>query len=97
METVIKYIVMIGISMYVSGLLLAWVYEIKRNALYRKMREQVRLLENFPKSSAVIHARTYKIHEDYAQKIAGLERVQQFILENLLLIRKGTLKTEYRK
>jgi hypothetical protein len=92
---------MLAVFLYIMGLLLAWVYEIKRNALYLRMREQVKSLEihqmRDQKSSAVLRVRMYKINEDYRKSSMGLERVQQFILEKVLLIRRGTFKTEYKK
>jgi hypothetical protein len=84
--TTIEYVGIAMVVVYLLGIATAWVYEIKRNALYRRMKEQVRLLESSRFSMALTHAKTYKITEDYRQMAQGMERVQQFIVKNVLLI-----------
>lgn len=84
--TTIEYCLLVMIVFYLIGLTVVWVYELKRNALYRSMKEQVRYMESFPLSMALLHAKTYKIMEDYHRNAFYLERVQQFILKNVLLI-----------
>lgn len=90
--TIIKYLFFIGIVFYVTGLLLAWFYETRKNVLYQKMRKQIKLLESFGQKSAVTQIRLYRINQDYDREVLKLERVQQFILENMLLIRRSPLK-----
>lgn len=85
--TAIEYFVSAVIMLYLIGLLLVWVYELRKNALYRHMQERIRFLENFRQSMAVLHAKKYKVIEDYRRDISGIERVQQSI-QNLLFIGK---------
>lgn len=92
--TTIEYLAVIMIGFYLFGLLMVWIYEFKRNAIYKKMQEQTKGLKEMHLSMAVTHAKTYKIIHDYRRDSSAAERVQQFILENVLLIRKGTLKSE---
>lgn len=84
--TTIEYLGIVMVGYYLIGLAAVWAYEIKRNALYRQMKEQVKVLECSRFSMALTHAKTYKITEDYRRMASGLERVQQFILKNVLLI-----------
>lgn len=85
--TTIEYGMAAMVGFYLLGLTTVWIYELKRNALYRQMKQQVRLLEDSRMCMALLHAKTYKIQEDYHRKASGLEMVQQFILKNVLLIR----------
>ena len=84
--TTIEYLLAAMAGLYLIGLVVVWIYELKRNALYRRMKEQVRLLENFQLSMAVTHVKMYRITQDYHKNASNLERVQQFILKNVLLI-----------
>jgi hypothetical protein len=85
--TAIEYLGIAMIAVYLIGIAMVWFYELKRNALYHRMKEQVKLLETHRFSMAVMHAKTYKITEDYRRTASMLEGVQQFILKNVLLIR----------
>jgi len=91
--TTIEYFVAVMIGLYLIGLIVVWVYDLKRNAIYRRMRQHAMSLESLHLSMAVLHAKQYKIMEDYRRDVGVVERVQQFILENLLLIRKSSLKS----
>ena len=77
--TTIEYLVATMVGLYLTGLLAVWFYELKRNTLYRRMREQTRLLEELHLNMALRHAKMYKIEEDYRRNVSTLERVQQFI------------------
>src|SRR6266704_2614153 len=83
---IIEYLALIATGTYAFGVGAVWIYELRKNALYRNMKEQVRVVESFRLSMAVLHAKKYKIDEDYRRNISKLERVQQFILKNVLLI-----------
>ena len=78
--------------LYLLGLVVVWIYDIKRNSLYRIMQEKYKSLDDLHLSMAVMHAKKYKITEDYRRDAFLVEREQHFILENLLLIRRRTLK-----
>lgn len=82
----------IGLAMifYAVGLAAVWLFELRRNALYRHMREQMLCLEKFKLSMAVFKAKEYRIVENYRRDDMGIERAQQFILENLLFINRKT-------
>lgn len=84
--TTIEYFLAAMTGLYLLGLVVVWVYELRRNALYRRMREEVRRLESAPSSMAVLTAKTYKVTQDYHRSASRLEMVQQFILKNVLLI-----------
>jgi len=87
--TTIEYFMAMMIGLYLVGLVVVWAYDLKRNAIYRRMRQHAMELEGLHLSMAVLHAKKYKIMEDYRREVSMVERVQQFILENLLLIRKA--------
>jgi hypothetical protein len=87
--TTIEYFAALLIVLYLLGLIVVWAYDFKRNAIYRRMQQQAMNLENLHLSMAVLHAKKYKIMEDYRRDVSMVERAQQFILENLLLIRKA--------
>lgn len=76
-------------ALYLIGFAVVWIYDFKRNFVYRRMQEQAKNLENLRLSMAVMHAKKYKIIHDYRKEISTIERVQQNILKNLLLIRKA--------
>lgn len=82
----IEYLIAILFGLYLMSLLAVWFYELRRNALYRQMKEQVRLLESLHLSMALFHIKMYKIEEDYRRNALNLEKVQQFIFKNVLLI-----------
>ncbi|HBI50857.1 MAG: hypothetical protein US57_C0002G0068 [Candidatus Moranbacteria bacterium GW2011_GWC2_37_73] len=92
--TTIEYLAAMMVGFYLIGLLMVWIYEFKRNAIYKKMQEKAKNLEQMHLSMAVTHAKAYKIMQDYRRDSSAAERVQQFILENVLLIRRSTLKSE---
>ena len=83
----IEYLIGVMLGLYLTGLMVVWFYEIKRNSLRERMRLQMKFLENSHLSMALLHAKTYKIKEDYNREALGMEMVQQFILRNVLLIR----------
>ncbi len=88
----IKFLLGLMIVLYVLGLIVVWLYDVKKNNLYRVMQERDRGLMSLNLSMAVLYAKKYKILEDYRRDTFLVEREQHFILENLLLIRRRTLK-----
>lgn len=82
--TVIEYLVALVIGFYASVLAVVWLLEIRRNAMYRKMREKMACLEKLKLSMAVVKAKSYMIVENYRRDVTLIERVQQFVFENLL-------------
>lgn len=86
--SVIECVIIVASVFYVSNLIVVWAYELRRNSSYRQMQEQVRQLESFRLSAAVLHAKTYRVLENYRKDVLNIERVQQFILGNLLFINK---------
>ena len=89
---IIEYILGITFFVYFSGVVSIWICEFRMNILCKKMRQKIHLLERFNMSKAVFYAKMYKISEDHRKDILGIERVQQFILENVLMLRKSSLK-----
>jgi len=91
---IIEYIVALLIGSYSIGLLVVWIYELKKNALYTEMQKRIKLLESLHLNAALRYAKRYKIMEDYRRSTEMLERVQKFILENVLFIarRNGSIK-----
>ena len=85
-------IVILVFCLYISGLILVWLCEIRRNFLYRQMRQCIRLAENLQVSRAVLYIKTYKINRDYYQKIDKIERLQHFILKKMSLAKRSSLK-----
>lgn len=79
---------------YCLGLLLVWLYEMKEIRVYNEMREKMRILENSRLTGAMIHAKKLKIQYDYHRIIVEIENYRQFIIENLLFLKKSTLKSE---
>ncbi|NTW26806.1 MAG: hypothetical protein HGA36_00560 [Candidatus Moranbacteria bacterium] len=84
--TTIECLMITAIVLYLLGIGAVWIYEFKKSALYRQMKQELELLERFNLSRAVIHAKSYRINENYRKNSLKLERVQQFILKNVLLI-----------
>ena len=93
---ILIYIVAFAALLYCSGLGLVWLFEFRKKSLYQEMRKQVQVLENLRLSMAMLHVKMYKISEDYRRRNAELEKMQQFILEKWLFIKKSTLKTKYK-
>ena len=65
---IVEYVAGFLAPIYISGLILMWSCELKRNVLYRQMRQQIRLIENLHLSTAMQHVKTYKINMDYCRK-----------------------------
>ena len=82
--TAIEYIAALALGVYIVGAIIAWIYEIKKNSLYREMQSCVKLLDSLQLSAALRHIRMYKIQEDYRRAAGKLESAQQAILENVL-------------
>jgi hypothetical protein len=89
---IIEYLAIIIISLYIIGIIVVWVCDFKMNIVYRKMQKHFVKLGDLNLSMAVLHAKKYKIMADYRRDILMIEKVQKFILENLLLIKRCTLK-----
>jgi len=90
---IIEYLAGAGMLVYFCGVVSVWVCEFKKGVLYKKMRQEICMLENFRISTAVFHAKTYKITEDYRRNVLKTEQTQRFILENVLMIRTSSFKT----
>lgn len=88
----IEYFVGLMLVLYLIGMIVVLVYDFKKNSLYKSMQESVRNMGSLHLSMAVIHARTYMIMENYRRDVFAIERVQQFILENMFFVRRSTLK-----
>lgn len=93
---IIEYIAMVLAGLYLLGLAMMWFLGLKKNICYSRMQNQIKVLESMSKSSAVVNARKYQINQDYQKSILALEKNEQFVLENILLTRKGSLKTKYK-
>lgn len=89
---IIIYVVAPLACLYVAGIVSVWLCEMKRNVLYREMQNQFKSIENFRVSMAVLHVKMYKINRDYCRKMDEVERLQQFILKNILFVKKSSLK-----
>ena len=94
--TAIIFIVSVVLFLYLCGLVSVWIYEIKINKIFRKMKEEIRDLENLKLSMAMLHIKTYRITQDYRKKISEMEKIRQFILEKWLFLKRSTLKIEYK-
>jgi hypothetical protein len=81
----IKYAAIFIVAAYFSGLIVVIICEIRIKQLYRRMRQQMKLLTNLQSSGAVLHAKTYKIAQDYHRLSLPLESLQQGISKRLLL------------
>lgn len=90
----ITYMIGIVALAYLGCAASAWAYELRIDALYRSMRKRKMRLEEIGLSMAVLHAKAYKITEDHRKKISEFEKRQRFIVEKLLFLKKGTLKTK---
>jgi hypothetical protein len=88
----ILYLIFIFFFAYGCGIVSAWLCEWRRNTVYKKMRHEIILLEDVQMSGAVLRIKTYKIMEDYRRRALGIEKVQQFILEKWLFVKKSSLK-----
>lgn len=88
-------IIFISIT-HLLGLLLVWQYENKKAKMYRIVSRQIELLRHFGLSMAVLHAKIFKVEQDYLQWIEMIEGRQQFIFEKVLFLKRGSLKTKYK-
>lgn len=86
------YLFGVVIIAYFCGIFSVWACQIKMNILCKKMRQKINLLGNSNISMAVFYVKKYKIVEDYRRSIAEIERIQKFILKNILMIRRSPLK-----
>lgn len=91
--TVIEYLSAALLGFYLLGLLIVWSFEFRKNALYQKMQKRLREIEEMGFSAALGYAKTYKIKHDFRREIESLERMQKFILVQVLFIAKGPNKT----
>lgn len=91
--TVIEYIAVLLVGIYSVGLLLAWIYEIRKNALYLKMQKSLNILKDMHLSAALEYAKAYKIRHDYRRSVEPLERVQKFLLVQVLFVARSENKT----
>lgn len=91
--TVIEYLSAILLSLYLIAVLVAWVYEIRKNKLYREMQNDLKFLDRLHLSAALNYAKSYKIRHDYLRKVESLERVQKFVLVQMLFMAKNQSKT----
>lgn len=91
--TVIEYLAVSLFVLYLLGALVAWLYELRKNALYLKMQKELKSLENMRLSAALGYAKTYKIRHDYFRRIRLLEKAQKFILVQVLFMAKYQNKT----
>lgn len=91
--TTIEYLVGLMAVLYLIGMIVVLIYDFKKNSLYRNMRESIRDMEGLQLSMAVMHARTYMVMENYRRDLSMVEKVQQFILENMFFVRRRTLKS----
>lgn len=89
---ILAIIIVFAILVYATALLIVWIYELKAAAAYSQAREHLKMLENSGFTGAILHMKTLKIQYDYRRLIAEIERRRQFIIENMLLIGKSTLK-----
>lgn len=89
------YLLALIASFYLLGIFSLLVCEYRTGALYRKCRTEIDYLENIGMSMALVHAKKYKITEDYRLEIAKIEKARKFIFEKLLFLRKSTLKTTH--
>ncbi|EKE25277.1 MAG: hypothetical protein ACD_5C00226G0003 [uncultured bacterium] len=89
----IKYIAVLLTGLYLAGLLIVWIFEFKKNNLYSRMQKRLKLLEGMRLSTALGYAKAYKIKHDYRREIEPLERVQKFILIQVLFMAKTQNKT----
>jgi hypothetical protein len=84
----IKYILLLLLSVYFSGLLIVWIYEFKAAKAYKVLQRKMRLLETLRISSAVLHAKMFMAEQDYLKIASSIDLKQKFILENVLFVRR---------
>lgn len=76
-------------ALYLAGLLVVVIYEFRMEMIYRAKNEALQHIQNLPKSMAVIHAKTFKIEQDYKQKTKILNKRQKQILRKLPYFRRA--------
>lgn len=79
--------------LYCLGLFAVWLYGMKEVRVYNEMSAEMRILENSRLTGAMLHVKKLKIQYDYHRIIMEIENYRQFIIENLLFLKKSTLKS----
>ncbi len=92
----IKILIMFAGAIYVAGLLAVWNYENRKAKMYRLVLRQTKILRNLGLSMALVHAKIFKLENDYRQWLEMIEVRQQFIFEKVLFLKKSSLKTKYK-
>ncbi|EKE20192.1 MAG: hypothetical protein ACD_8C00044G0010 [uncultured bacterium] len=92
--SIITIVLIVIAGLYGIGLFAVWLYEMKEVRVYNEMREKMRILENSRLTGAMLHVKKLKIQYDYHRIIVEIENYRQFIIENLLFLKKSTLKSE---
>ena len=92
----IKILIMFAGAIYVAGLLAVWNYENRKTKMHRLVLRQSKLLQSLGLSMALLHAKNFKLENDYRQWLEMIEVRQQFIFEKVLFLKKSSLKTKYR-
>lgn len=89
---ILIYTTVFAASMFCAGVAVVWIFEWRMNSLRKMMGNEIRCIENLPISNAVMHIRTYRIKENYRRRILNIEKNQKFILEKILMTKKGSFK-----
>lgn len=90
----IKYTIAVLMGLYISGLLIVWIFELRKNAIYDDMQRQLRVIEKLRLSAAMEYVKAYKIRHDFRRRIEALESAQKFILSKVLFIAQRAGKLE---
>ena len=90
--TIIQYLLGSIIFIYFCGVFSVWICEFKISMLCRKMIKKIDLLKSLHLSRAVFYAKKYKITEDCRRNMMAIEKLQQFILKNILMLERSSLK-----
>jgi archaellum component FlaF (FlaF/FlaG flagellin family) len=87
-SAVFSLIIIFG-SLYLAGLLVVVAYEFRMEMVYKAKNEALQHIQSLPKSMAVIHAKTFKVEQDYKQKTKILDKRQKRILKKLPYFRRA--------
>ena len=79
--TIIRFAIVIFAIFYISSMILALIFELRRSSLYKQMQMQIRHIGELGFTAAVTHVKVYKITEDHRRKILKVDRVQQILLK----------------
>ena len=89
---VILFLFSTTLFIYGSRAIFGWICEWRISALQKKMRREIKALENLQISGALLYTKNYKIKEDYRHKILNIEEVQKLVVKRMKIIKISPLK-----